>query len=214
MKTKRSTPTSFILVILSLIAGLSYLAPQTSAQEVNKSNKPDVKIKVNKEFDNKGNVTRYDSTYSYSWSGNGQPPADADSIIKRYSHKFYSGNSADSMLNSMGFSWYFDNDPFFEHQPSHDNNQLEEFFNGFPFSADSSFENSPNDFRSRDFRGILKQQQQMMDQFFQQLYFNQDSSTTTPNDTILSPKRLHEEKINTEKQNKLQSKKTDKTISV
>jgi hypothetical protein len=34
-------------------------------------NKPKFNVKVNKEFDSKGNLIRYDSTYSYSFKGNG-----------------------------------------------------------------------------------------------------------------------------------------------
>ena len=34
-------------------------------------NKPQVKIKVNKQFDDKGNIVEYDSTYSYYYSSPG-----------------------------------------------------------------------------------------------------------------------------------------------
>jgi len=214
MKTKMSTPTRSFLVISLLIAGLSCLDPQTSAQEVNKSNKPDVKIKVNKEYDNKGNVTRYDSTYSYSWSGNGQIPADADSLLKGFNHHFYFGNSADSIFKGMDFEGLFGNDPFFSQPFSRSGKQFEELFNRNLFPTDSSFENNPYDPFNQDFREMIKQQQQRMDQFYKQLYFNNDSLIITPNDTIPFREDPQKGNDNSEKQNYLQSKKNDKTISI
>jgi hypothetical protein len=43
-------------------------------QQKNKESaiKPDENIQVNKEYDDQGNLTRYDSIYSYSYSSNGK----------------------------------------------------------------------------------------------------------------------------------------------
>jgi hypothetical protein len=215
MKTKNFTQSGVLLAIAAISGVLCFFRP-ASAQEVDKKDpgKPDVKIKVNKEYDNKGNVTRYDSTYSYSWSGNGQIPADADSLLKGFSHHFYFGNSADSVFNGMGFEGLFGNDPFFSQPFSRNEKQFEEFFNRNLFPADSSFEDNPADFFNRDFREMIKQQQQRMEQFYKQLYFDSDSLKITPGDTIPSRKTTPKGNADSEKQNYLQSKKTDKTISV
>jgi len=216
MKTKSSSLKNYFLIVAIFITGLFCLAQQTTAQDVNstKTNKPNVRIKVKKEYDDKGNITRFDSTYSYSWSGNGQIPADADSMLRRFNNNFFEGNKLNSMFNQMGISWPFEDDSLTNQPYTHFNRQFEEFFKSDPFPNDTSFENSPYDLLGGDFRKILKQQQQRMDQFFHQLYFDQDSLIISPNDTI-TRKEVHPKgKINPEKQNYIHSKKTDKTIRV
>ncbi len=57
-------------------------------------NKPQVKVKVNKQFDNKGNIVRYDSTYSYFYSSPGGKSLNSsnDSVyshFRSYFHKKY-----------------------------------------------------------------------------------------------------------------------------
>ena len=69
----------------------------TSAQS-STSKKPKIKIEVNKECDEKGNIIKYDSSYSYSWTFMGDS-TDIDTIF---------GN------HNMFFRFFsFDNDQFF-----------------------------------------------------------------------------------------------------
>jgi hypothetical protein len=58
------------------------------------SAKPDVRFKVNKQFDEKGNLIGYDSTYTYSFSGAGQNDTDMKQIFDDFPSQFDS---------SMGF---------------------------------------------------------------------------------------------------------------
>lgn len=50
---------------------------------------PDVHVKVNKEYDPKGNVIRYDSTYTYFYSSSGNKRhINGDSLLKPYTNMF------------------------------------------------------------------------------------------------------------------------------
>jgi hypothetical protein len=51
-------------------------------QNENSENQPQVKIDVNKETDENGNIIRYDSTYSFSWSSSGD--LNVDSVLKQF----------------------------------------------------------------------------------------------------------------------------------
>jgi hypothetical protein len=84
-------------------------------------NKPNVNVKVNKEFDEKGNLTRYDSSYSYSYiyrggkaSGNGNARPDGFMDMPSFDPFGTKGNvlTNDSLFRSLFF-----NDDFFKRQP-------------------------------------------------------------------------------------------------
>jgi len=74
---------------------------------------PDVDISVNKEYDENGNIIRYDSTYSYSYSGGSY--AEFDSIMKSMMpgqlHGFNDPFFSDDFMS--GFPSPFGGDPFF-----------------------------------------------------------------------------------------------------
>ncbi|MCB0481718.1 MAG: hypothetical protein KDC83_09815 [Flavobacteriales bacterium] len=90
--------TKFSLFPVLLFAGLLFVGLNSKAQGSIISQQPDVKIDVNKEIDEHGNITRYDSTWSWSYSGNGN----VDSIMSHMgiTQQIFSGG---------GF-----NDPFFQ----------------------------------------------------------------------------------------------------
>jgi hypothetical protein len=210
MKAIGTNRKNAILIVLIVSVGLFFLNKPCFAQDLNKEKqkKPDVKIKVNKEFDDKGNITRFDSTYSYSWSGNGQIPSNLDSLFKGFNHSFKSDRNIDSLLNQLGFSNSFNDNDFFS-QPFFDQNmQFEDFFNQSPFRIDSLLSNHHNGLVGHDFDEMMKHQQQLMEQLFHRFNFNQDSLIIKYKDTIplnrLKPK----------KQNFMESKSTDKTINV
>ncbi len=110
---KQMVLTQIFLVILSLTV---------FAQN---DNKPKVDIKVNKEYDENGNIIRYDSTYTYFYSGNGEIP---DSISFNFN---FPGNSLfiDPFFD-RGFNlpltfddfFGFDNKDFFDDSFFHDFN--------------------------------------------------------------------------------------------
>ena len=70
---------TFLLLLLFVII---YYSNNIQAQNKSES-KPDVHINVNREFDEKGNVIKYDSTYSWSWSSDGSQGIN-DSISAKF----------------------------------------------------------------------------------------------------------------------------------
>lgn len=108
-----------VFIALFVIASCAY----------GQNKKPDVKIDVKKELDENGNVKSYDSTYSFSWSGDGS--VDLDS--------FFQGMD-------FGFSPFFE-DEFFGSKksinPGHSENP--DSLNGFINPNDSVYYfNSPD----------------------------------------------------------------------
>ena len=85
-------------------------------------NKPKIKIKANKQYDDKGNLIRYDSTYSYSYSTpEGKSiQSNNDSIYKQF-RSFFDKNYSDLFkdqyndvfLNDSLFKYDFFNNDYF-----------------------------------------------------------------------------------------------------
>lgn len=120
----------FFMLSFGLLAGI-----QAQNKDI-KKNQPKEDIKVNREYDEQGNLIRFDSTYTYNWSGdtilmNSMVPPDLDQIFKdRFSffddnkflddfdQQFFSlfGNKRDSAM-SKSVDWEqfnlfgFGNDP-------------------------------------------------------------------------------------------------------
>lgn len=91
----------------------------------NKQQTPNEQIKVNKEYDEKGNLIRYDSIYSYSWSGD---------TLKSFP-KFPEGfGLPDDFMEHFGFGFPFENDSL-RRGPS-----IRDFFGG---GFDFPFDNEP-----------------------------------------------------------------------
>jgi hypothetical protein len=70
---RRIWKTLTMLIIPGLFS-CTYAQSVDQGTNQKKNNEPDVHISVNRELDNNGNVTRYDSTYSWSWSSDGSQP--------------------------------------------------------------------------------------------------------------------------------------------
>jgi len=106
-----------------------------------KSSLPDEHINVNKEFDEKGNVIKYDSTYSWSWSSDGSQSIN-DSIAAKFpqilNNKSFFDNSFNNQFNFFNDTTFFGNDPLF-----------------------GNFEKQIHD--------MMKHQQQMFDEIYKQL---------------------------------------------
>lgn len=77
---------------------------------------PKTNIKVNKEYDEQGNLIRYDSTYSYSYSNMDNDSIPADSIFNMF---------RDHFNHQFGFS----EDPFFKDFFFQDSLMKDDFFN-------------------------------------------------------------------------------------
>src|SRR5512136_3308245 len=64
------------------------------------SNMPEANVKVDKQYDDNGNLIKYDSTYSYYYSNISKDPGKRDSIF-------------DNFRKSFNQSFSFSKDPFF-----------------------------------------------------------------------------------------------------
>jgi hypothetical protein len=130
------------LLIISGFFSCSYAQTVDLGTTPKKNNQPDVHVNVNRELDNNGNVIRYDSTYSWSWSSDsGQPIPE----------NFFNDSSK---LGSLNKNMFF-NDPFFN-----------------SFGADSTLNPSFNDPFFNNFENqmqeMMQRQKEMMDELLGQ----------------------------------------------
>jgi hypothetical protein len=93
-----------ILLGLSICIGQSKGADKSKMPELPKTsneakNKPQTNIKVNKEYDNKGNMIRYDSTYSWSYSSDGTNAEISDSMMNEIKSHFNQEISIDDFFS-------------------------------------------------------------------------------------------------------------------
>jgi hypothetical protein len=80
---------AFIMMGSFLIfASCSHAQTSGKTDDKNKLNEPNTEIKVNKEYDEQGNLIRYDLTYSYFYSNMGGDELLMDSIFNDYKFKF------------------------------------------------------------------------------------------------------------------------------
>ncbi len=134
MNSKKYILNWFIYLILFF---LLFLAVGTQGQ--NKSAKPEERINVQKETDENGNITRYDSTYFYSYSGSGEK-LNVDSLLQNFNRNF--------SLNFDSLS-----DFRFPDLSGHFNNNMDFFF---------------GDDRFLNFDEIFKEQQQLIEKIFRE----------------------------------------------
>ncbi|MCD4732463.1 MAG: hypothetical protein K8R74_17810 [Bacteroidales bacterium] len=166
-------------------------------KEDQNSNKPEVKIDVQKEFDEQGNVIAYDSSYSWYWSGKEISSLNLDSIfesfhedfdhwgksfkrnhIEPFSHFHHPGwqwNDIDSSLYSSldqifdeDFEEYFNFK--YEHFPFHDSTIASFFdFEGF----DQKFRENQKDYLDR-LKKYHEEHQQLIEKYFGQPFKEND----------------------------------------
>jgi hypothetical protein len=116
--------------------------------------KPDVQINVNRELDQNGNVIRYDSTYSWSWSSDGSQPVNfelfGDSIGGRFFQSF-----------DDGFFQSLDNPVLFD----------DNYFNSFGSINDSlflhPFEMPELEYLQKHIREMMYEQQRIFNDYFE-----------------------------------------------
>ncbi len=114
-----------IFLWVLLMAGFTTEAQIEQNSQQKQVNKPKIQVKVNKVYDENGNIIRYDSTYSWSYSsGNKKGQIDVDSLMQRFmpyfhehfpdalsrefSNPFFQSNDSSMMLD------FFNNDHFFK----------------------------------------------------------------------------------------------------
>ena len=64
--------------------------PPPAAPEAKKYSQPQVQVKVNRKYDEKGNLIRFDSTYTYFYSNHGRDSAriGLDTVFQRFKSRF------------------------------------------------------------------------------------------------------------------------------
>ena len=89
--------------------------------------KPDIKWDVQRHFDENGNLLRYDSTYSWSWSNKNFNKTDLDSLFERFGEFPFPGE----FLGQEFFEGFDGFDDFFSED------WVEHFHRLHPFGDDS-----------------------------------------------------------------------------
>lgn len=122
-----------MLILSSAKEVLAFYYLQNIKKDTLKSNEPKVDIKVNKKYDDYGNLIQYDSTYSYIYSYPNMSSEALDSIVGNFKPFFYNnlpdvfGNSFDDFFNSGSFlnEDFLKND-FFENQMLNHSKMMED----------------------------------------------------------------------------------------
>lgn len=111
--------------------------------------KPEVRWEVNKETDENGNVVRYDSTYTWSWSDNdgASTKLDVDSVMRSFRQHFdrhlpdYWGHGMwDPLHRDSTFYEDFFNDDFFHNQWQQNQIEMEKMFRQMDSLRNSFFD--------------------------------------------------------------------------
>jgi hypothetical protein len=105
-----------MLVIAVFLGYINCNGQIVNDDTANGKNNPKTDIKVNKEYDNQGNLIRYDSTYSYSYSNIGTDTILNDSIFNQFRDQFH-------------HQFLFSEDPFFKDFFFQDSIMKDDFFN-------------------------------------------------------------------------------------
>jgi hypothetical protein len=172
MKTKIKTEIIGIIAVGIVIFGFLLFTQGIRAQSNEKNqNNPDIHITVNKQTDKNGNITKYDSTYSYSysWSGTDNIPKNADSIIQKLKQKFSFG--FEESFNPFGDSTFLFSNGI---------NDPDSIFSGnfgIPFNV----------FSDKQFEKIMKEHEALIEQFFKQNPFNNEPVFKIPDNTLPEP---------------------------
>lgn len=140
---RASYPEKYLLnlAIYLILFVLLFAAIKTKAQE--QKNQPEERYDVHTEVDENGNIIRYDSTYSYSYSGPGEE-INIDSLLKNMPHNFSFDFDDDLFFHDSfpDFSRHFDhdfnfyfNDEYFKNMDEflkEQNALFEKYFSGKP----------------------------------------------------------------------------------
>lgn len=100
-----------LILVIALGAGLFGIILAQPKKDTKKSNAPKEDIKVNKKFDEQGNLIQYDSTYTYNWSSD---TTLTNHLSAEDFQKFFGGNFSFSNDSTMtGHSFFDDFDRMF-----------------------------------------------------------------------------------------------------
>lgn len=100
------------LLLIFLLSG--FILISISSAQKKEEGKPEVKIDVNKKYNEKGNIILYDSSYSRSWQSNGND-IDIDSVFEKIHHHLEIYNFDDNSF--FPYSQLFPEFPDFNLEP-------------------------------------------------------------------------------------------------
>lgn len=73
---------------MCLLGFFILISPVFAQDDSIQSNQPKVHIDVKRQYDQNGNLSRYDSIYSWYWSGKGNLPLGFDSVFRNFNFQF------------------------------------------------------------------------------------------------------------------------------
>ena len=168
-----------LLPRVSFISFFIILSPVLAQNEDElQDNKPKVEIDVKKQYDENGNITGYDSSYSWTWQGYQIHPGDLDSIFSRLNKNF---DKFSFHFPPMPQFFYYDyplNDSLW--MSFHNFDDLGELFNDLNFEGNLPDEDFYNKFSDRheDFQKrydeYLKEHQKLIEKYFHEPFHNED----------------------------------------
>ena len=138
---------SFMIVFLTIFSSCSAQQKEKEGNVFGK-NEPKEDIKVNKEYDEDGNLVRYDSVYTYSYSNSTNGSVQNDSLMAELRKRI---NSQFSFSSSNMFDDFFGSDSLMT-SGFFSNDFAEKFFSQSPFLNSDDF---------------LKQQEELNEKFRQ-----------------------------------------------
>ncbi|OQX77507.1 MAG: hypothetical protein B6D61_07080 [Bacteroidetes bacterium 4484_249] len=181
-ETKAVISYAFVLSFISFFIMLSPVFAQQEDEFL--KNKPQVKIDVNKQYDNYGNIIGYDSSFSWTWMGKNLPVEKLDSVFKQLHSDFefswddYNILPADSLdisfFNSDNLDKYFDRDF-----------NLDNYFPDEQFSE--QFSEKQDAYISR-FNEYLKEHQRLIEKYFREPFKEEENLEIKPNNNINNTK--------------------------
>ena len=188
----------FLFILISIV-GFSFANAQDKKAE------PQEKSIVNKEYDENGNLIKYDSTFVWSWSG------DSTFQFDFPKNDFFSGKDFPGfgeMFSDSAFANHF-NHPFFDFKqfenqfPDSAFSKHFEFFNDssfvFPFDFGAGFD---NDFFSKDFEQLHEQlQRQLGDMNFGVPHFESEEQEKAWQELLQKQQKEKEELLKKWKEN-------------
>jgi hypothetical protein len=183
-----------------------------------KSINPDVKIDVRKEYDDNGNVIRYDSSYVYSWSSPSDGFSSWGSIPDSLFSKF-GGFDRMPFDNDSLFSRFFEDWRIFPDNPTGSPHAdffhgFEDFFNQFGGFNDPFPQFFPFDSIDSNFGDLLEQHQRMMEEFWNGFGGGPQIIIPAPIDSLGIDKQRLENQTTPEPPRSYQPKNPSKTIVI
>jgi hypothetical protein len=176
-------------VFIGFVTALMVITVNIRAQEELKGNKlqdsikgPKVDIQVNKKTDKNGNITQYDSTYTWSWNSNGRLPARVDSVMRSMQEQLHFGFNRDLSARLYNDSLMFNDSAFLS-------KNFRDFFNG----------------NKGDFHKMFEEQMKIMKKYFKESPL---PGTMDENDQKQPPVKEKKDKKEAPKSNAVEEKKT------